>query len=510
MVSLLSFWLWAWPLPVTAQAMPMLSGNVPIGSYVYDYLEKLDGLGLLKPMLMGGKPYSRLQVAGWVLEMEAALRQQKNPSWLGKALLADLRKEFAPELARLASGQAFMPPKLREWRFGLAYYNGTPSGYPSGRGTYQPLNRHSQGLRYDQGMNAFGTLLWEGTLGSDAWVSLTPRVAWGEAGGVGARLHSGYVKLRSGNTEFFVGKDPLSWGQGRMGSNLLLSDNATPLTRFQISNIEPLHYRGLLKALGTINAKVFLSVLGDREYWTGSRWADHNNPNLYGMRLDFQPASNFTFGFGYTNMFGGRGVDMTLARYLSILYGETTFNKSDFGNGQGGIDFRWRLPRWGGIQLYGGVYGEDHYNYETGHDLGSIAGVYFPRLSPSGDWDLNVEVASANQAWYVHHLYTGGHIYDGQILGDPMGGDANRYSLRLNHYLNARTQVGLTLERVVQGASRPVSQRVDSFSLSVRHRLTNDLLVEFTGGLANRDNADFVSGTSRKNKFVSCAISQRF
>ena len=493
------------------QAAPMLSGNVPTDSYVYDHLEKLDGLGLLKPMLTGSKPYSRLQVAGWVLEMEAALGKQKNPSWLGKALLADLRKEFAAELARLASGQTAVEPKLREWKAGMVYSNGDASGYPNAqRASYQPLNRHSQGIRYDRGMNAYGSLLWEGSLGPDAWVSLTPRVAWGQDSGAGARLHSGYVKLRSGNMEFFVGKDSLSWGQGSQ-SNLLLSDNATPLTRVQISNIEPVHYRGLLKALGTINAKVFLSVLGDREYWNGSQWVDHNKPNYYGMRLDFQPASNFTLGLGYTSMFGGRGVEMSLQRYFEVMIGETTFANHDFGNGMGGIDFRWRIPKWGGLQLYGGWYGEDHYRYEKNHDIGVIAGIYIPRLSPSGDWDLNFELATTGSVWYTHgSLYVGGHTYDGQILGDPMGGNANRYSMRLNHYLNSRTQVGLTLERLVQGATLPVSQRVDALALSVRHRLTNDLLMEFSGGLASRDNAGFVSGATRKNKFVSCAISQRF
>ena len=53
-------------------------------------------------------------------------------------------------------------------------------------------------------------------------------------------------------------------------------------------------------------------------------------------------------------------------------------------------------------------------------------------------------------------------------------------------------------------------QRTNALALSLRHRLSNDLLMEFTGGLASRDNADFVSGASKKNKFVGWSISQRF
>ena len=113
----------------------------------------------------------------------------------------------------------------------------------------------------------------------------------------------------------------------------------------------------------------------------------------------------------------------------------------------------------------------------------------------------------------MHGLYTGGYTYGGQILGDPMGGDAHRYSAKLTHYLDAKTQIGLRFDRVNQGISgiyRPVQQRTNALALSLRHRLSNDLLMEFTGGLASRDNADFVSGVSKKNKFVGWSISQRF
>ena len=33
--------------PGTLQASPALSGNVPMGSYVYEYIDKLEGMGLL-------------------------------------------------------------------------------------------------------------------------------------------------------------------------------------------------------------------------------------------------------------------------------------------------------------------------------------------------------------------------------------------------------------------------------------------------------------------------------
>ena len=76
--------------PCALQASPALSGNVPMGSYVYEYLDKLEGMGLLSAMPPGARPYSRLQVADWLLEMEQALGKQQQPSGLAKAM--DLRQ----------------------------------------------------------------------------------------------------------------------------------------------------------------------------------------------------------------------------------------------------------------------------------------------------------------------------------------------------------------------------------------------------------------------------------
>ena len=523
-------WVWGLVLVIVlamfggvGQASPALSGNVPMGSYVYEYLDKLDGMGLLKSMPPGARPYSRLQVAGWLLEIEKEAQAQKMSSGLVRAMLADLRREFAPELSRLADGKGGLNswmktlPQVREWTFGAVSYDGESSGYPPGmgRGTWQPLNRNGQGYRWNQGMNAYGSFVWEGAMGPDAWISLTPRFGWGEKDGANATLQSGYVKLRSGNTEFLVGKDAMAWGQGKMG-NLLLSDNATPLTRVQLSNIEPLRYRGLLRNLGPIHAKFFVSVLEDRKYWTGSSWTDVDRPGFMGMRVDFQPAPDFSFGLGYVSMFGGKGIYMGFDDYLKLLTGRTNvWQGQDKWNGIAGLDFRWRFPSLRGTQLYGELYSEDNvifgdWKADNSRMIGWVGGVYVPRLTSSGNWDLNLEFASTGKAWYVHGLYTGGYTYGGQILGDPMGGDAHRYSMRLNHYLDVKTQIGLRLDRINQGISQNVQQRTNAIALSLRHRLSNDMLMEFTGGLASRDNADFVSGRGRKNKFVGWSIRQQF
>ena len=118
------------------QAAPELSGNVPLGSYVYGYLDKLDGLGLLSAMPPADRPYSRWQVAVWLLEMEKNLAKQPRPSALARAMLADLRRELSPEVARLSAGRSAPEPRLREWTAGVVSYDGDAAGYPAGRGSW--------------------------------------------------------------------------------------------------------------------------------------------------------------------------------------------------------------------------------------------------------------------------------------------------------------------------------------------------------------------------------------
>ena len=130
-------------------------------------------------------------------------------------MLQDLRRELQQELASLSAGKGAQStwmktePQVRGWTFGLTSYDGEISGYRKemDNGTWQPLNRNGQGTRWNQGMNAYGSFVWEGAMGPDAWLSLTPRFAWGEKDGANATLQSGYAKLRSGNTEFLLGKD---------------------------------------------------------------------------------------------------------------------------------------------------------------------------------------------------------------------------------------------------------------------------------------------------------------
>lgn len=70
-----------------AAASPLVTADVPLDSSYYGYLDKLEGMGYIQDMPANTKPYSRLDMAKWVLQAEAIaqskpLRHTCRPGWM--------------------------------------------------------------------------------------------------------------------------------------------------------------------------------------------------------------------------------------------------------------------------------------------------------------------------------------------------------------------------------------------------------------------------------------------
>ena len=53
-----------------ATASPLVTANVPLDSRYYRYIDKLEGMGYIKDMPTGTRPYSRLDMAKWIIEAQ--------------------------------------------------------------------------------------------------------------------------------------------------------------------------------------------------------------------------------------------------------------------------------------------------------------------------------------------------------------------------------------------------------------------------------------------------------
>ena len=65
---------------VTA-ASPLVTANVPLDSRYYGYIDKLEGMGYIKDMPTGTRPYSRLDMAKWLLEAQQQAQTKPMPGY---------------------------------------------------------------------------------------------------------------------------------------------------------------------------------------------------------------------------------------------------------------------------------------------------------------------------------------------------------------------------------------------------------------------------------------------
>lgn len=494
-------------ITVGVQASPAdsLSANVPLASPMYGYIEKFDGLGYLQSMPTGTKPYTRMQMAKWLTEIQANEQNRPIPSYLSGAKL-ELERELAPELQVMAGKKTDQSVSIKDFRVDFADYDGDTLRYRmSGSGPqagYQSLNGNNNGYRYGQNTN-FVTSAWVvGKPATDLVVAIEPRVSYDDDQNGDVSLISGYIKTRFNGTAVQIGKDPIFWGHGAAGS-LILGNNIEPLTTIKFSNLEPYRSRGIFRFLGDMNMTAFYSQLEDNRTSTNAN--EINSPSFVGIRSDFTPQDDFTFGLSMTSMIGGNGKGLSGSDYLDWLFGRNSDAAQDKWNNIAGFDFKLRMPRWNGIQVYGELYGEDQANYLPSKVAGR-AGVYIPRLNSDGEWDMKLEYAQTSNSWYVHQLYTSGYVYKGNIIGDPMGHNSRQVYAKVGHYLNRNSQLSFNVQRTEMDRDAAVQQNINSGWLQVQSQLNDQLQLTGTLGLAKIENAGFSNGNDSTDHFAGVSL----
>jgi len=501
-------------LPCLASTSPeqpasqhQLSANVPLNSYVYDYLEKLDGLGYLQEMRVGAKPYTRMQVAKWVQQLAVNMDLRPDVPPYAQTMLSELQKTFHQELTTLEGSPQQNVISLKEWTLGETYYKGNTMSHQGTTSTYQPLNINQNGYRYAPHANEVLSLRLEGNVNNHFVISASPHISYDNRDHTSSSLESAYVKTKLNNVDIQFGKDAMWWGQGSRGS-LLLTNNATPQTALKITNIDPMKPSGFFKFLGPTNASFFYSILENNR-------TDVRYPSLVGFRGDFTPTSNFTFGAARTSIVGGEGHMLHKSDYWKFMTGHNAETANgDQWNSIAGGDFRWRIPKWSGLQLYGELYGEDQAHafsiIPIPSKVASLVGIYIPRLSTNGDWDAHVEIAHTTTPWYKHSLYTNGYTYEGDIMGDAMGNNAKRYYTKLTHFTTNGTQLALNLERVTQQYSNTYPQTIDSLWLSMRTKMEQDMFINAAFGVANIKNVGYTGGNKEHSYIMSVSLNKEY
>ncbi|MGL5207437.1 MAG: capsule assembly Wzi family protein [Acidaminococcaceae bacterium] len=494
---------------VYAQA-PKVTANVPLSSASYVYIEKLSGMGYLQSMPMGAKPYSRLDMAKWTLEARAAAAQKPMPEYLA-ATLQELERDLAPEIAELQGNGRAENIKLRQVSLELASADSDQSSYgynsPAHKipASWQPLNHGRNGYLYgDNGNIILGAEI-SGRVGNETIVSVAPRFSYDEEQNGHASIREGYLKTRSGALGFEVGKQPVAWGQGVTG-NFVLGDNAKPLTMARMNFLEPQKIGGFFKFLGSANVNILYGELdGNRKAQAlanGDR-NDYDNAGLLGLRADFAPTANFTFGVSRVSMLGGDGNGLSLSDWGDWLVGaNANTSEDDRWNDIAGFDFRYRFP---GLQVYGELYGEDQAGYLPSKTAERL-GFYFPQITRDGSWELRTEYAHTTNVWYDHWNYQNGWVYNNGLIGDAMGPDAQKIYLGAQRYIDENEKLGINFMRTDMERSLAAAQQVDEFWLSYNCKLDKTIYLDAMLGVAKIDNAGYAKGRSDRSALASVVV----
>lgn len=490
---------------VLAAPSDFVSPNVPLSSPLYGYIEKFDGMGYLKSMPTGTKPYTRMQMAKWLTEIQAASKDRPLPGYLAD-MKAELEKELAAELQVLAGEQTDLSLKLREVRLDLGTYDGDTLRYSKNNGApragYQPLNINNNGYRYGQDGNVIAQAQLFGKVSPDMAIALEPRFSYDKDQHGDLALTSGYVKTRINGISVQLGKDPVFWGHSATGS-LILGNNMQPLTSLTLSNLEPKTSNGFFRFLGEMNFTAMYSELESNR--TSLTANEVDSPSFVAMRGTITPQQNLILGLTLASMVGGEGKSLHGSDYKDWLLGINADAADDKWNTIAGMDIKLRLPKWNGVQLYAERYGEDQTHYKPAK-VAKRAGVYIPRLNSDGAWDMRMEYANTTNVWYVHGLYTNGYVYKDNIIGDPLGNDARQYYVSLGHYLDKVSRLSVNANYVTMERSSAVAQSVKSGWLAYQTRLQENVFFDSQLGIARVSNAGFTSGHEDTDYFAGASI----
>ncbi len=488
-------------MPAAAMASDVATANVPVGSVYYSYIEKLSGMGYVSSLPNGAKPYSRMQMAKWTAEAQEKAAEKPMPAYLESQLHA-LETYLAPEMAALLGETLDNPMALRSVSVEAAYNHSDylDYRYRGVQGSWQPFGANRNGHRYGRDGNLAASVEISGNLTDNIAVALTPRFSYDKDNDGTASLEEGYIKARAGIWAIEAGRQAMIWGQGATGS-LVLGNNMKPLTTIQAHFNEPQKVGGFLRFLGEVDFHGFYGFLdGDRRS-DAAAWGrqDYDDAGLLGLRLDITPAPYATVGLARLSMLGGKGNGLDKSDWGDWFTGTNAYS-DDKWDDIAGLDFRLRFP---GVQWYGEAYGEDQAHCWPS-EWAWRGGIYFPRLTGDGSWDLTLEMAQTNRVWYRHGTFQNGWTYSGDIMGDAMGTDARKYYAAIKHYLADEAYIGAYYQRTEMDRSLSYHPVVDEAALMGQTKIKDNVYLRGTLGLARvRDSS---AGDSERHAFASAAV----
>lgn len=466
----------------------MGSSSVPLDSWIYPALQRLQGWGYIDSGFLGMRPWTRMECARLLqqasdrIENEVAGAESES----AEEIYNQLAEEFSLETGRL-SGERNLGISLDSVYTRVTNVSGLPLrdgfhfaqtiindyGRPYGQGlnNVTGFTGHSEAgpfFFYLQGEYQHAAPL--------AALSSTARQTIQNVDGLpttppGAPISSldrfdvlqGYVGLQLSNWQFTFGKQSLWWGEDQSGA-MLFSNNAEPVVMLQINRVSPFTLPSFLKVIGPIRASYFVGrlsgyhwVFGVNSGFVGS-WTQSlgNQPFIIGEKLSLKPSQNLELGFSVTSLSGATGVPFTLHKIVQASFfggNGAPGTPNDPGDRRGAFDFAYRLPKlrdW--LTLYADAFTDDQANPWLAWNKAAVtSGLYLSHFPRIPNLDLRVEglysdppAATPVQQhgfFYFNDRFRSGYTNDGTLIGSWIGRQGQGAGAWMNYWFTPKNNL---------------------------------------------------------------------
>lgn len=510
----------------------MGSPYVPPDSWVYPLFDRLQALGFVKTAYLGIRPWTRMECARLLEEAGEQLPGATSDNSEGARIYRSLAQEFNAELSRLdgAPNLGFRVDSMYARATEIA---GTPltDGYHFAQTITNDYGRpYAQGFNSIEGLTAYAvagpfSFSLQGEYQHSPAVpgysspvqqaiatadSTTPS-AYGRAKINRLELLDSTVGVQYHNFAISAGKQTNWWSMTEAGP-LLMSDNAEPIVGLKLDNASPYRVPLLSSLLGDVRSEYFFGQLSGHIFeYDGTRLTGPGavapQPFIQGVKVSFKPTQNLEFGFGFTAMFGGPGLPVTLHNFLRTFYSHTSNIATNPGKRATAFDFSYRIPglrNW--LTLYRDSLAVDEYTPLTSSRPSLNLGLYMPKIPKLNKMDFRAEIIGTPHTrefapgfvYYDFRRYRDGYTNDGNLLASWIGRAGRGGEGWLTYWFSPRStlQFGYRYQKVDRDFLD--GGHLDDFSVRPQIMLTSDLSL---GGTVQFEHWYFplLSTTGRSN-----------
>jgi hypothetical protein len=452
------------------------STYVPMDSWIYPAVDRLNGLGQVDTAYIGMRPWTRLSIVHMLEAGSAKMRDTSEGSdacGIYHALQRELKPEIAGDAppAEMASvytrfegisgtplrdsfhlGQTIVNDYGRPYQEGFNSINGFSARMGLKRFAFYFRSEYQHAPAAAGYSPALAELLSENDL-----IPFGPTQATIPQGPISSTNN---IRVVEANLSYLILNNEISFGKSdhwlgpAQGGSFAWSNNAENLYAFQIDRVEPLRIPLLSRYTGPFRYQFFVGSLQGH--------TDPNSPWVHAEKISFKPTGNLEFGFERTVIWGGKDhVPITVGSFLRSFFSfqnvsaAEKVSRSDPGARFGSFDFSYRLPylrQW--LTLYTDSLAHDDTSPISAPRRAAIRpGLYLSHFPRVPQLDFRVEAADtdpptsrSNGGYFVYweQVQKQGYTNKGFIMGDWIGRESKGGQAWLTYHLSPREQVQFT------------------------------------------------------------------